>query len=796
MMNARKIAWHKAKDNEWTTRIRCILQKWLPYADLQYKVWDGRPSCGHFFGGAYWYGLETAYTASVYALLAKFPEYEEKVTGIPREEVLRKAISAIRYLGFTHDSGPADCVRAEGRNKFCSLTKWGGRGQKFFPASQTGVTIASFALSAWLLWEDLDEETQQLVQNVLVEYADRWSEEEPRNGAYHDTQTEENAWTAGGIAAALALFPEHPHHENWQIGFEAWTMNSITLPSDRHIDPKVIKTTTFHPDYTTENHGFAHPGYICAGINLRGIHAVFCFMGDVPISESLLRNSKELYDRTIKVWSQFDGLAVPVQGQDWWYCRQHERQLTHALINVLHQDSDAANFERNSLTVIEGIQNSNSLGCLLEENGEQCIISGYQTAKDMEHTSAKDLVISCLLHLFGGPGVNPSDSEELNSRLQGVYRYPFGGTVIHRTKDSFSSFSWRNRVMGLTLPAKGCWTVTPLPSSLTGTVEQERYVVQAEKENIRLYENGFGATVSLYRGQKELRQNVAYISLPDGTTVYIEQTDVLKACTFSEMNTGMIGVRNENYGALPELAKGFRRIITPNSIVDFEGFYGRQANAVSDFTGTNWVQIDDEIGYVLIGSEGIRYINQHEYSKWKGVEDILILNRRGEMKFESPASLKPFVAVSLPNRLLEETKSVASQTQQLTTDEAGLILLEVEGRLVYSNFHDTARSITARREQHSKHVQLYEGINVIDGGNYCWKGKIDAFSSGFYESEWIVEVAGKEAVTLEMTVFLDRLFITNQGKVEKQVCVKHNDGSQQTIQAVPGSTIQLQKDRF
>jgi hypothetical protein len=803
-LRIRMIAWHKASENEMSGRIRRILQKWLPYADRQFEDWSWRPACGHFFGGAYWYGLETAYTASVYALLAKHSNYEEKLTGIPREEVKRKAIAAIRYLGFTHDTGPEDCVRAEGRNHFCSLTKWGGRGQKFFPASQTGVTVASFGLSAWLLWEDLDEETRYLVANVLTSYADRWCEEDPRNGAYHDTQTEENAWTAGGIAAALALFPNHPQHEMWKKGFEAWSLNAITTPIDRIAEPRSINTVTFHPDFTTENHGFAHPGYICAGINLRGIHAVFSLMGDEPIAETVLYNNESLYNKTIKVWAQFDGLAVPVQGQDWWYNRQHERQFTHAFMNVIHKDRDASLLERRALAIIEGIQNSNEQGCLLEENGEQCIISGYQTAKDMEHTSAKDLVTSCLLHLFGGAGTDVSDSDEMADRLSGVYVYPYGCSVIHRTRDSFSSFSWRNRVMGLTFPAKGCWSITPLPASYTGTVNfevdsprsllfNERFVLQTERENIRAYEDGFGVVASFMRGDGELRQDVAFVSLSDQKTVYIERIQVLKSCKIAEMNTGMIGIRNERYSAMPELAQGRKTLYFPEQTVSYEGFYGREPNRMTDFDPTKWVQVDEEIGYVLFGSQGIRYVNQHEYPKWKGVEDILILNRRSEETFNCPSTLAPFVVVSLPNRTKEETNAIANQTHLFTCEKDGVVLLECEGQLVFTNFNASGLTVQTKRESNLKlnRLPLYEGNNRIEENTYFWSGKLDAFTSGFLSSEWTLEMIDARqtgSYTLEISALPNRLYLTNRREKIASIVLHHAEGYRRMIELAPDST--------
>ncbi|WJH34427.1 hypothetical protein N6H14_32175 [Paenibacillus sp. CC-CFT747] len=398
----------------------------------------------------------------------------------------------------------------------------GGRGDNFFMASQNGRSVASLCHAAWLLWEELDDETRLLVQNVAVSYADRWSGVEPRNGAYYDTQCEENAWTSMGIAAAVGLLPGHPHHAEWVKGFMQWSISSVTTFRDRLADPSGlidtpltnrVKTVTFHPDMTTENHAFVHPSYLCAGTNLRALHATFSLLGGQPIIETALHNNVELYDRTVRVWSQFDGLAVPVQGQDWWYNRQHERQLTHTVLNVLHGHRDAALLERAALDSIERIQASNPRGCLLEENGEACVINAAhaQYAKDLEPGSALDLATSFLLHTFGGLGAEPSGRQEFAGRMSGVHHYPYGCTTVYRTPEAFTSFSWRNNVMALTLPRKGLWTVTPLYASYTGTVEfevsrgvqglsNEHIIRDVDRSRISLLNDGFGAAVSISRG--------------------------------------------------------------------------------------------------------------------------------------------------------------------------------------------------------------------------------------------------------------------------------------------------------
>lgn len=779
------IRWDLAKENEMSKRIYNILLRWLPFANEQFEKWDGKPNSGHFFGGNFWYCSDTAASSFIFAVLAKLGDYDRQATGISRDTLKQKAIMGLRYAGFTHDTGPSDCVRVKGINPYCSEKKWGGEGDNFFMASQNGRSIASLAHAAWLLWEDLDDETRILVQNMVASYADRWSDEEPRNGTYYDTQCEENAWTSAGIAAGVALFPDHPHHAAWKKGFMEWSISSVTTYKDRLADPSGlidtpagnrIKTVTFHPDFTTENHAFVHPSYLCAGTNLRAFHATLSLMGGQEVLDSAVHNNVNLYDQTVKIWAQYDGLAVPVQGQDWWYNRQHERQLTHAILNVLHNHSDAARLERSALDSIEKIQLSNSRGCLLEERGEECVINlaHAQFAKDLEPGSALDLTKSYLLHVFGGPGVEPSDQAEMISRLSGVYEYPYGNIIVHRTKESFTSFSWRNNVMALSLPKKGLWTITPLYASFTGTVQfeqsmgtpgltNESIIRDVMKQRINSFEDGFGAVVTIARGNRELMQNVAFVALPNGNSVYAEQFHAVKACKVRELTTGMVGIRNENYSAMPELAPGQRTLYFPGDSETFKGFYGDQPNLVKKYPLYPYINIDNEIGYLIYGSVGITYVNKHVYPKWKGVEDVLIMNDGGAVEFHENETLKPFIVVALPNQTHEET-ALSHQNMTLLSDQAEhALLLEIDGYLAYIHFESGQKTVTGNKLLKGGSVPLYRGNNRIASGHYTWSDSIEGFSSGYLPEVYRLESSEMDSLNLDIIILSDRITILNVG---------------------------------
>ena len=132
-------------ENEMSRRYLMMIQKWIPICMSYFSDWHMRPNCGHFFGGAHWYGNETSGPVKALALISTSPEYDEAVAGCSRDELRRIAVQGIRYLCFTHDTGPEDCVRPErglGRPETWG-TKWGERGKGFFRESQCGNTISN-----------------------------------------------------------------------------------------------------------------------------------------------------------------------------------------------------------------------------------------------------------------------------------------------------------------------------------------------------------------------------------------------------------------------------------------------------------------------------------------------------------------------------------------------------------------------------------------------------------------------------------------------------------------------------
>ncbi|KGX84563.1 hypothetical protein [Pontibacillus marinus] len=776
-----QLHWEKAKEGELSTRFYKILSRWVSYAKDEFSEWTGRPNCGYFFGGNFWYSSETSSTALVFAIVAKLGEFDEEITQISREDAKQKAIQSLRYMGFTHDTGPEDCVRVKGPNKYTSEKKWGGKGDHFFMASQNGRSIASIAKTAWLLWEDLDKETKILVQNMVQDYSDRFCEMDPKSGSYYDTQCEEDAWTSEGIYAAVMMFPDHPHHERWAKGAKNWAVNTVTTYWDRLTSKSGliekssstdIKTINFHPDYTTENHAFVHPSYLCAGINLRASQPILAHMSGQPIDDAAIFNNEKLYEKTVKLWTQFDGLAVPIQGQDWWYNRHHERQYTHAVLNVIHNNSDAARLERNCLNSIEAIQNSNQIGCLLEENEHVFNPEHAQSSRDFEPGSALDLANAYLLHVFGGNGSDPTPQSDLLQKLSGTYSYPHGNFIIHRTPETFTSFSWRNNVMLLNLPKQGNWNITPIFNSYTGVMKfesskgikgltNEEFIRGMEMNHLQKFDEGFATTGTITRGDDEIQQQLSVISLPNGHSVYTEKITALKECEIKEAYTGNLGVRNENYKAIPHLAPGERSVYLPDKNHSFKGFIGKEDNQEFHWGPQEFLNLDHKIGFIINGSNGVKYINRHQYARWKGIEDFLILNDLGNLSLSEGDSLPVFTIVTMPNKSFQETEALNNDTTFFDCTDSHVQVISHGRYLVFNNFNTLDNWIVAEAKISNDFQCIYEGINVIQDQEYKWQAYLPRLQNGFTESEWKIVSSQLSSLKLEIQSRNGRLTFLN-----------------------------------
>lgn len=732
----------KSKNAE---QLKKILLRWIPFADSNFSECSYIKGAGHFFGGSYFYGVETAIPMFIYTVLSIFSK--ESSSGMQK-----KALMSLKYLAMTNEYGPKGIVREKSTNVYANGTKWGGEGEDFFRASAIGRTGLLMAVTALAYRDDVEDETFSIVEKIVTTFANKWSGETPRAGTYFDTQCEENAWTALGISGALVLYKEHPKREKWLDGFNRWMINSIGTYKDRmntddFMDKSLrnywMKGVTFHPDYTTENHSFIHPEYMAAGIILKAETAATLLMTGNELPETIFRNNEKVYDNTIGKWCQDDGIIIPIQGQDWWYTRYHGNHVLHSAMSLFHDKENSSVYLKNCIERMEKLQASHEMGTLLEDNPEQTIDKyGHYKLKDMEHASAMSLAYSFLLHSYLGDKPTNKNLQSINKELKGVYEYPFGCAVVNRREDSFSSFSWRNKVMAFNLPNNGMWGITPIVASMTGVIKfknrtqpeslcNERDIRDSIKRYIDIGKESFCATARVLRDGGKLIQDISFVSLPDGTTVYSDKFIVGESCETTLFHGGLIGIRNEKIEELGKDAKGFKNIYTGIDTKKYEGYFGGEIDIVESMAMTGMLNIDDEIGYIYYNSNGIKYINRHKYDAWKGVEDQLVFNNIEEGVFKKDEKTSVFTLIACPNSDYEETKVIKEKSVLHSAAIEGSCAVEIREKLIVINFNDydidAEFSSTTDGE-----ILIYPGETKIEGNKVIRKIAIREYRSAWF----------------------------------------------------------------
>ena len=464
-----------------------------------------------------------------------------------------------------------------------------------------------------------------------------------------------------------------------------------------------------------------------AGIILKFESALLLKMTGNEIPQSVFNNNEKIFNDTLSRWCQNDGILIPIQGQDWWYTRYHSDHIMHSIMSVIHGSENSASYLRESIAKMEHLQDSHIKHTLLEDNPDQKIDEyGHYSLKHMEHGSVLGVINTFLIHTYFGEKSPSKSIDEINAELKGIYEYPFGGTIINRQKDSFSNFNWRNKVMAVNLPNDGLWTIPPIIASMTGEIQfedrvmpdslcNERDIRDSTKRDINTKPEGFGATCTVVRDDEKLFQDISFVSLPKGITVYTDKFTVNKDFKTNKFHGGLIGVRNENIKHFGNLAKGYVNVYTGEKQYAFKGWFGGEKDDIEYLPKTGSVNIDDKMGYIYFGSNSVKYINRHHYNAWKGVEDQLVFNNIDEGSFKKGDTIQPFTLIAIPNQNHEDTRKMQKNIINYSTDNEKALVYEVSEYLVTCNFNHSPSLVTAECEA-GKEINIYPGETKIENG--------------------------------------------------------------------------------
>jgi hypothetical protein len=458
------------------------------------------------------------------AVLRRWGPYDAEIVGVSRDQLLDETIvPMMRYLVATHRTG--DRTTSDGK-------PWGD-------AWQSAHWAYALGRAAWFVWEDLPTDVRAGVRRVVRHEAERFVDAAPPHGMVGDTKAEENAWNSRIFSAAVLLMPNDPRRAAWEQAFARWAISSFMRPSDARcrqmVDGRPVADwfsgACIFDDFTCENHGFVHPGYMgCIGLTL-SCHLDFRLSGrETP--RAVAWNASGVYEN-LKWMATPDGGYIYPSGQDWGLFRNPQKAHLHVLMASFEGDADGWSLAQQGWDAMERMQARST-------DGRVFLPDEYRFASTQHDTIAMFGLQWLYLHV-----ADPIRDEP--TARWGTRHLESGGLILQRTPGAFVTLSYGAKVMAQIAAMRQDRIVSPDQRSLIGSV----YPVDSPRPpnlkvsavDVDVNDDRFTARLAVDHGPN-VRANLVFRTDPDGTLYVQEQLIAVQDVTLRRVATGMIGVLN------------------------------------------------------------------------------------------------------------------------------------------------------------------------------------------------------------------------------------------------------------
>jgi hypothetical protein len=320
-------------------------------------------------------------------------------------------------------------------NKNCSqhvseAHRWGG------PSWQSSLEFIGAAWAAQLLSDSLDDDTRQLIDEVLAREADILGKPIP-SGKVGDTRSEDCIWNVAILALAANKLASDSRAKKWDELAKRWAINASSKSGDRDRDQLLdgrplrewIDSENLYGDLTLENHGFWSVPYQFEYGLLGQADLAYHVFGQ-PLPEALQFRARQMWNDVCGVLSLWDGDTLFPHGQDWaWKDYQHIMYFCRQATSL--QNSAAGVFESRALQMLRCRQQARGDGSVCEFD------FGYQTSL------VQPWAFCYLMHKYFLTAKAVS-WQEAEAPLLGVHKYPYVKTIVHRTPEKLVSVSWHS----------------------------------------------------------------------------------------------------------------------------------------------------------------------------------------------------------------------------------------------------------------------------------------------------------------------------------------------------------------
>lgn len=615
-------------------------------------------------------------TGSAYAaaVLVRFGEPGETMGGLSREKLRSRAVGMIEAVARDHQLGGGD---------------------KQWSTFRSARIIHTLGMAAWLLWEDFDGPTQLLVAKIIEHEADRFLDRPAPARLHGDTQAESNAWTGGGIAVAACMLQSHPHRKRWADKANEYMISAYAtardVASDEVVDGKPLNqwltAPNAFPDYTIENHGLVHPDYIGAISEMVRCAISFRLAGE-SVPQAVTFNAEQVLDLLVFLYLP-DGTLLYPQNTDY----------TPRRLDVFLQAANIIPHKPSPLRKACLLRSLASVETMAAECPDQPMNGWIGFPYDLGSTWG--LTQNYLMFRLFGDGGEALADDQLETKLAGVFASEYGKLMIHRTPTTISSFSWhstgkRPNVMGLTMPLEKDVLCYPMPWSYAGQVRElgKQPTLKVHSHHLASHEDGFAVTVELAWCSDKVQQNCAFVSLPDGRSVYLEERRAKEEVVVELATSGNITFFDDPrwvYQAKPRTFSAEQGSLKPKNGMLCKG---------------NWINIDDRLGYAVLDSNQFRlFAVLGRPCIWRGngtmyhtcrLEFVSVTptaTKATAVSFNAGERISRFAMVTCCSQKKEETAALAGSidTAGWHIVEGGVLAIVLDKYLVYSNSSSTTK---------------------------------------------------------------------------------------------------------
>ena len=427
-----------------------VLEQWPAFAEQYWWTDPDRPELGCFGSGYNSWGVQTNQKfLGAYAVLATAPDLDEEAVGCSREQLLDRALRALRFSLASHVSGEHHC--SDG-------TRWGHTW-----ISLLGVERMMHGVAA--IDEHLTDADRAALRRMLISEADavlnlpvtgtKWAAEGGNN-------PEANIWNGAFLWRASRMYPDAPRVSEWIEKAHRFLLNGISMDADADdgtlIAGRALKDWHIGPNFF-DNHALDHHGYLNVGYmviclsNIAMLHFA-CEQAGWDAPESLYHHAEELW-ALVKRLIFADGRLLRIGGdtrQRYCYCQDY---LLPSLLWAAHylDDPHAQQLEAGNLELIRREQESNGDGSFLSQRCATIRNTNPYYYTRLESDKAVVLSMNAWWRRTLDTATQPP-SEPFEESVAGSWIEPEHGAMFHRSPRRMASWSWRaaEPPQGLCLP--------------------------------------------------------------------------------------------------------------------------------------------------------------------------------------------------------------------------------------------------------------------------------------------------------------------------------------------------------